>query len=415
MSTFDIKKQRETQAELATEARKELDSITEKTSESEAKEIEARFDARMADHDAIDARLVREAKIADAEKRAVEARRPVAGDSVDAGVELIPAEYREVFAKVICGQRSELNADELQVLKRGASDFRTQTGGSNTAGGFTVPTTLKDEIVKSMLAFGPMYSEDIATVFTTSSGNPMKIPTVNDTLSVAAAHAEGQPVVDNSTKDVTFGQKSLDAYAFDTDFIRWSWELDMDSIFSMEQLLAALLGERLGRIANNRLTVGTGTNEPNGIVSASTQGVLSNSDAAITFDEILDLEHSVDPAYRGSPKCRYMFNDQTLLAVRKLKDGDGNYLWQQGNVVNGAPSSFNGRPYSINQSMAGIEANKLPMVFGDFSKYYVRKVGAPVIGVMTERFWPDMGVAGLIRFDGELGDTAAVKHLAMSA
>jgi len=61
--------------------------------------------------------------------------------------------------------------------------------------------------------------------------------------------------------------------------------------------------------------------------------------------------------------------------------------------------------------MVGIASNKKPIVFGDFGKYYVRKVGAPVVGVMKERFWPDIGIAGLIRFDGELGDTAAVKHL----
>jgi len=189
----------------------------------------------------------------------------------------------------------------------------------------------------------------------------------------------------------------------------------MDSIFSMEQLLGSLLGERLGRIANLQLTTGSGSSAPNGVVTASSLGKTAAATSAVTFDEIFDLEHSVDPAYRMSPKTRYMFNDSTLLAVRKLKDGDGNYLWQQGNVIAGAPSTFNGRAYSINQAMDSLAAAKKVITFGDFSKYYVRKVGAPVIGVMKERFWPDMGIAGLIRFDGELGDTAAVKHLITAA
>jgi len=416
MTLEEMKTQRERMAELATEARKDLDSITDKTSDAEAKEIEARFDARMVDHDAIDAKLNREDKIATAEKRAVESRRPNPADGSDDGsVEPVKAEYRNVFAKVICGQQDTLSSEERQVLKQGMTEYRAQTGGTTTAGGFTVPTTLSDEIVRSMLAWGPMYNEDVATIISTTSGNPLKIPTINDTAVTAVAHTEGDALVNDGGKDATFGQKSLDAYSFDTEFIRWSWELDMDSIFSMEQLLGSLLGERLGRIANLQLTTGSGSSAPNGVVTASSLGKTAAATSAVTFDEIFDLEHSVDPAYRMSPKTRYMFNDSTLLAVRKLKDGDGNYLWQQGNVVAGAPSTFNGRAYSINQAMDSLAAAKKVITFGDFSKYYVRKVGAPVIGVMKERFWPDMGIAGLIRFDGELGDTAAVKHLITAA
>ncbi|MDX1489728.1 MAG: phage major capsid protein [Pseudohongiellaceae bacterium] len=416
MTREDIVKQRERMAEIAANARAELDKITDNTSEAEAKEIEARFDTMMADHDKINARIEREEKIADAQKRASENRNPEYPDGEDRGIDedKLP-EYREVFAKVICGQQDDLSSEERQVLRDGMTEFRAQTAGTTTAGGFTVPTTLADEIIRSMQAWGPMYDKDVATVFQTTSGNPMKIPTVNDTAVTAEAHTEAAPLTDDGGKDATFGQKSLDAYAFDTEFLRWSWELDMDSIFSMEQLLAALLGERLGRIANSQLTTGTGSSAPNGIVTASSLGKTAAGTAAITFDEILDLEHSVDPAYRQSPKCRYMFNDSTLLAIRKLKDGNGNYLWQQGDVKSGAPATFNGRPYSINQAMDSLAAAKKVITFGDFSKYYVRKVGSPVIGVLKERFWPDIGIAGLIRFDGELGDTAAVKHLITAA
>lgn len=412
MTIEERNKLRERMAELATEARKDLDSITDETSEADAKEIEGRFDARMADHDAIQRKLDREDQIAAAEKRAIENRRPLPDDAEDLGdlKDKLP-EYRNVFAKVICGQQDDLSAEERQVLREGMTEFRAQTAGITTAGGFTVPTTLADEIIRSMAAWGPMYDEAVGTVITTASGNPMKIPTVDDTGVTAGAHTEATALTDDGGKDVTLGQKSLDAYAFDTEFVRWSWELDMDSIFSMEQLLASLLGERLGRIANLQLTTGTGSSAPNGVVTASSLGKTAAGTAAVTFDEILDLEHSVDPAYRLSPRCRYMFNDSTFLAIRKLKDGDGNYLWQRGDVQGGAPATFNGRAYSINQSMASLATGQKVMLFGDFSKYYVRKVGAPVIGVLRERFWPDMGIAGLIRFDGELGDTAAVKHL----
>ena len=305
----------------------------------------------------------------------------------------------------------ELSPEERAVLNQGRAEFRAQTAGTTTAGGFTVPTELANQIVKSMKAWGPMYDPEVATEMVTSSGNPIKVPAVDDTAVTAEAHTEAAALTDDGGKDVVFGQKSLDAYAFDTEFIRWSWELDQDSIFNMESLLGELLGERLGRIANTQLTVGTGSSAPHGVVTASTLGKTAAAAAAVTGDELIDLIHSVDPAYRTSPKVAFMFNDTTLSVIRKLKDGNGNYLWQMGNVQQGAPGTLLGYRYHVNQAVPNVATGQKSVLFGDFGKYFVRKVGAPVIGVLRERFWPDMGIAGLIRFDGELGDTAAIKHL----
>ena len=182
----------------------------------------------------------------------------------------------------------------------------------------------------------------------------------------------------------------------------------------MRDGVADLLGERVGRIANTQLTTGSGSSAPNGIVTASSLGVTAASASAIAFDETIDLVHSVDPAYRTGPKVAYMFNDSTLKAVRKLKNGDGDYIWQAGNVQAGVPATLNGYRFYINQGMASIATGNKAMIFGDLGKYYVRKVGQPIIGVLRERFWPDLGIAGLIRFDGELADTAAVKHLILA-
>jgi HK97 family phage major capsid protein len=111
-----------------------------------------------------------------------------------------------------------------------------------------------------------------------------------------------------------------------------------------------------------------------------------------------------------------MFNDATLKVIRKLKDGDGNYLWQMGNVQAGIPGTLNGRRYIINQQIASLGASNKFMLFGDFKKYYVRKVGAPLIGALQDKdFWPGFGVAGYIRFDGELADAGAVKALVNAA
>jgi len=421
MSKTELQEKR---GRLVSQAREALDEIKANTDEARAAELDKRHDDIMAELDRLDALIAREDRVAEAEAREEETRaraRPNHGNAqasaADQGAE--GPTYRNVFFKIMCGvQPSDLDPEERAVLKRGATKFdgpetRAQST-SSTAGGYTIPTELLPMIVRSLLAWGPMYDPGVATEISTSAGNSLKLPTVDDTAVAAVAHTENTALTDDGSVDVTFGQKSLDAYAFDTKFVKWSWELDADSIFSMETLLADLLGERLGRIANLRLTTGSGSSAPQGVVTGSTLGVTAAAQSAIAFDETIDLVHAVDPAYRAGPKVAYMFNDSTLKALRKLKNGEGDYIWQAGNVQNGVPATLNGYRYYINQAMASISTGNKAMIFGDFSKFYVRKVGLPVIGVMRERFWPDLGIAGLIRFDGRLADTAAVKHLILA-
>ena len=418
MSKTELQEKR---GRLVTQARDALDEIKANTDDARTAELEARHDAIMAELDKLDATIAREERTAAAEAREEETRaraRPNHGnaqaDAADLGAG--GPTYRSVFAKVMCGVApDELEPEERAVLRRGVTKFegRAQTT-SNTAGGYTIPTEIVPLLVRSMLAWGPMYDPGVTSEVITTSGNALKLPTVNDTSKSGGSHTEGTALTDDGSEDVTFGQKSLDAFAFDTEFVKWSWELDTDSIFNMEALLADLLGERVGRIANTQLTTGSGSSAPNGIVTASSLGVTAASASAIAFDETIDLVHSVDPAYRTGPKVAYMFNDSTLKAVRKLKNGDGDYIWQAGNVQAGVPATLNGYRFYIHQGMASIATGNKAMIFGDLGKYYVRKVGQPIIGVLRERFWPDLGIAGLIRFDGELADTAAVKHLILA-
>ncbi len=416
----------EKRGRLVTQAREALEEIKTNTDEARSAELEARHDTIMSEFDAIEKLIEREQNLAGIEARAAEAeergrkgQRPN-GDSEargsDNGEEI---SYRSAFHEYIRaqGQIGAMSAEARAVLNRGYEkvELRAQTT-SATAGGYTIPEEMMGELTRSMLAFGPMYDENIARVIPTTGGNPMPFPTVNDTAVTAGAHTEGATLTDDGGKDVTFGEKQLDAYAFDTEWLRVSKELADDSIFAMEALLGSLLGERLGRIANLQLTTGTGSSAPNGVVTASALGTTAAAVAALTYDEIMNFEHSVDPAYRSAPGVGFMFNDTTLLAIRKLKDGDGNYLWQAGNVQGGVPNTLNGRPYYINQAMASLAAASKVMLFGDFKKYFVRKVGAPLIGAIQDKdFWPGFGVAGYIRFDGELSDTAAVKHLITAA
>lgn len=430
----DLKEMREKVANIVTESRAKLDTITSETPEDRAAEINREVDAMLTDVEKIEADIARREKIEAVERKMLDAaeteerqkregRRPGGSDiEVPAAEDGEMPTYRAAFHEYLRskGEMGAMRPEARAVLEAGYQtvnvEKRAQTVGTDSAGGFTVPEELQNILIRSMLAWGPMYDPGITMELVTNGGGPLPMPTVNDTAVTAGAHTEGATLTDDGGKDVTFGQKQLDAFAFDTEWVRVSKELADDSIFAMEALMGSLLGERLGRIANLQLTTGSGSSAPNGIVTASGLGVTAAATAAITYDEILDLEHSVDPAYRDAPGVRYMMNDATLLAVRKLKDGDGNYLWQMGNVQGGVPNTINGRPYSINQAMASLGAASRVMLFGDFQKYYVRKVGAPLIGAIQDKdFWPGFGVAGYIRFDGELGDTAAVKHLITAA
>jgi HK97 family phage major capsid protein len=418
----NFKELREKQAKLVTDARSKYDAITDNTDEARAGEIEREYDAIMAEHDKIEGLIIRGKKQAEIEARLQEgdARRPQAVDGeARAQDEGAKVDYREAFRQYLYagGQLGDMDAEARAVLKSGF-EGRVQSSGTTTEGGYTVPTTMHSEIVRSMLAWGPMYDENICTTINTTGGGQITIPTINDTAKVVVKHVEGTALTNDGGSDAVFGQKVLDAYPFNTEFLNVSLELLNDSVFSVETLIGSLLGERLGRRANSELTVGDGTGDPNGVVTASAAGKVAASTTAITWDEIMDLEHSVDPAYRVGPKVRYMFNDSTLAAVRKLKDGNGNYLWQMGDVKSGIPGTFNGRNYSINQAILGLGdgASTKVMIFGDFGKYIVRKVGGIQVGAVNDSvFWPGRGLAGYIRFDGELSDTAAVKHLALAA
>lgn len=410
----DLKTLREQMARIATEARSKLSEATDKTNEARAAEIEREFDAMMVEHDRLDGVAKRMEKV-DAAVRAAQgidlSKRPIAErTSVAAVDDGAKVDYRSAFYAMIAnGGVDGLDAEHRAVLQR--AEVRAQTAGTNSAGGYTVPVELAAFIEKAMIASGPMYDSNLFTVINTTGGNTFNIPTVNDTAVTAVAHTEGGSVTDDGSKDVTFGQAQLGAYAFDTAWVRWSYELANDSILNVESLLGELLGERLGRIANSKLTTGSGSSDVEGIVTNSTLGKTAAAVAAVTADEIIDLIHSVDPAYRSSPSTAIMMNDSTLAAVRKLKDGQGNYLWQMGNYQAAVPQNILGYNVVVNQAMASLATGAKVMLFGDMSKFYVRKVGAPTLFVARERFAPDYGILGYARFDGVLANTAAIKHL----
>jgi len=421
MSLTALQEQR---GRLVTQAREALDEIKSNTDEARSAELEARHDAIMADFDKIEANIAREERQAKIEQIAEEARakfRPDMGGSEARGSDEPKApEYRDAFIALARAgfDPQELSPEQRAVIRAGFQakiEGRAQTVGTNSAGGYTVPTDLAAVVDKTMKMWGPMYDEAICTVLSTSSGNPIDFPTVDDTASTISQHTEAGAMTDDGSKDASLSKMTLNAFAYDTSWIQVSMELLADSNINVETFIGELLGERIARRVNTELTTGDGTGDPNGIVTASTAGKTAALTTAFTADEVIDLLHSVDPAYRASPKSRFMFHDTVLAAIRKLKDGQGQYIWSMGDIKSGVPGTLLGNPYSVNQAMASAFTTGQKLVlFGDFSKYYVRKVGAPVIGVRREYYWPNIGLAGIVRLDGDLIQTSAVKHLKLA-
>lgn len=426
MSLTALQEQR---GRLVAQAREATDEINANTDEARAAELSERADKFFAELDSLDAKIAREERLSNLERQIEdrsrmnrESRRPGASGAAGTDEGNGQISYRSAFYQYISaqGQIGLMAPEARAVLQSGyqslGDEQRAQSTASNAAGAYTVPTELQTELVRTMLYWGPMYDPGVTRELVTSGGYAMPFPTVDDTANTGAATTQGVTLTDDGSGDVTFGQKQLDAFSFATKWIRVSKELADDSALAIESVLADLLGERLGRLANAQLTTGTGSSAPNGIVTATAAGKTAASISAFTADEIMDLEHSIDAAYRQSPKFGFMFHDLVLASIRKLKDGQNNYLWQAGNIQQGVPATLNGRKYFINNAMSSAFTTGQKLILcGDFSKYFVRKVGAPLVGAIQDKdFWPGFGVAGWIRFDGELMDAAAVKHLKLA-
>jgi HK97 family phage major capsid protein len=254
---------------------------------------------------------------------------------------------------------------------------------------------------------------NIANVITTSTGNDLPWPTNDDTGNEGAILDENTQVVE---QDFTLGQNKLQAYTYSSKLVRASLALLQDTAFSLDTWLPNKLGQRIGRAVAGHLATGTGVNQPQGVTNATT-GVTGAAGqvTSVTFDDLVDLEHSVDPAYRVNGE--YVMNDQMLKVIRKLKDGDGRPLWVPVPAP-GFPATINGFRYTIDNKMPVPAASAKSIVFGDFQAgYIVRQVLGVQVMRLTERYadYLQVGYIGFSRIDGRIDDAAALRAYAHPA
>lgn len=281
--------------------------------------------------------------------------------------------------------------------------------GTDSEGGYLVPDEYEKTLVEALEEENIF--RKLAHVISTSSGD-RKIPVVASKGSASWVDEEG--TIPDS--DDAFNQVSIGAYKLGT-LIKVSNELLNDSVFNLESYISKEFARRIGSKEEDAFFNGNGTGKPVGIFNATggaEVGVTAASATAITADEIIDLFYSLKAPYRKN--AVWILNDATIKAIRKLKDNNGNYLWQP-SLTAGTPDTILGRPVYTSSYVPTIAAGAKTIAFGDFSYYWIADRAGRNFKKLTELYAANdqTGFVATQRVDGKLILPEAIKVLKMKA
>ena len=305
-------------------------------------------------------------------------------------------EYKQAFWKAM---RNKNNFDVQNALQI----------GTDSEGGYLVPDEFERTLMESLEEENIF--RQLAKVITTSSGDK-KIPVVATKGTASWVDEEGN-IPD--TDDV-FGQVSIGAYKLAT-MIKVSEELLNDSIFNLESYIAKEFARRIGTKEEEAFFVGDGTGKPTGIFNTTGGagvGVTAASATIITIDEVMDLFYSLKSPYRKN--AVFVMNDATVKAIRKLKDGTGQYIWQP-SITAGQPDTILTRPVKTSAYVPNIASAAKTIAFGDFGYYWVADRQGRSFQRLNELYAAtgQVGFRATQRVDGKLILAEAIKVLQQKA
>jgi HK97 family phage major capsid protein len=378
-----INRQVEARARAWGEAKSLLDHAASEGRDLTAAESE-QYDRINADLDERTAVIERLQKDMERESRAAEIRVPDAPK---------PSGDAEVLRSLIAGE-----------IRTATFEKRQMTTANN---GGTVPEGFFATMQEVLRYTGPALDPEAGyTVLNTTSGEDIKVP-VQSTFSAATATAEAAAFAVSNPTTTSF---DLGSFKFGT-LVTVSRELLQDSGIDIQAFIARQAGNDLGRVINVELATGTGSTRPTGIVHASGSGVTGGTTVggAFTADNLIDLVHSVDSAYASRPAAAFQMNRSSLSALRKLRDGEGQFLY---NPTLGTDALVLGYKVIENPGMAGIGLGAKSVLFGDMSSYHVRVVGGIEVARSDDAFFVNdlVGFRVSLRIDANLGQATAVKH-----
>jgi len=280
-----------------------------------------------------------------------------------------------------------------------------------------VPQDFRNKLEIALKMSGGMLA--VADVMRTDTGATLPMPTFNYTNVLATI--VGENAASSSDSSTPFGVANLGAFTYRSPILPVSYEFLQDSAFGETFIIDALSGA-IARAMNAHFTTGSGTGQPRGVVTDAASGKVGTTGQTLTVivDDLVDLIHSIDPAYRASG-CVFMMHDTSLKVVRKIKDAQGRPIFMPGyDGLSGAMSDqILGYNISINQDVAVMAASAKSILFGRFDKYKARMVKDITLMRLVERYADNLQVAFLLfaRADGRLLDagTNPVKYYQNSA
>jgi len=361
-------------------------------------EEEQQYDRIMADVDKIGKDIEREERLLELEKQLSQSQGTVAGGKEQPGdgnqranSTRASEEYRDAFWKAVRQTRNALDAHELRALQI----------GTDTEGGFLVPQEFERTLIQALENQNIM--RGLATVISTSSDRNVPVVTSRGTASWISEEGSF------TESDEAFGQKTLYAHKVGT-LIKVSEELLQDSAFDLPGYLASEFARRIGRAEETAFVNGNGVGKPLGVVQDAEVGVTAASATAVTSDELIDLFHSLGRPYRG--RATWLMADATAKAIRKLKDSNGQYIWQPG-LQAGQPDRLLARPVAISDDMPAMATGNKSILFGEFNYYWIADRAGRVFQRLNELYAVNgqVGFRAYQRVDGKLTLAEAVKAL----
>lgn len=371
-------------------------------------DLQAQYDTGMKEIDSIKAEIGRHQAVLDSlSANGFEANLQNAADRLEHSAHKTGDVIKALHAKWLRGGDQALSAQDWQAIRN------TMSTTTNSEGGYTVATSVAQSVADALKAYGGV--RNVATVIQTAEGNPLSFPTSNGTSET------GELIAENTTAtgaDLDFNTKAVNVFKYSSKIVAVPYELLQDSSVDIEALVNQRLVDRIGRITNTHFTTGSGVAQPNGVVTAATAGKVGAAGqvSTVIVDDLIDLVHSVDPAYRALGRCRFMLNDGTLKAIRKLKDSTGRPIFIPGyDGLGGAmPDTILGYPVQINQDVATMAASAKSILFGDFSFYIVRDALQMSMFRFTDSAYAKLGQVGFLmwaRSGGNLVDVGgALKY-----
>jgi HK97 family phage major capsid protein len=351
---------------------------------------------------------------------------PTAPEGDRRSQEQIDADYRDAFSAYLrdgLGEDSSVTPEQRRLLAANRVESRALGQGTPQGGGFLVPPEHRDDMTRVVDEFGGMlpYCHQI----TTATGAPLMWPMTDDTMNEGVEISENTQV---GEQDTTFDEREIGAFIYTSKMVRVPWSLQQDTAFNLDNHLTTIFGERLGRVYAKRLLTGSGNGQPLGLLAPSRIGAATRplkigvttpvgSEASIQFDDFIELEHAVSPAYRNRDRARYMLSDDALKMSRLLKDGEGRPLWVP-IPAPGFAATINGHPYFVDNSMAEAAPGGIGAVFGDFyAGMLVRIVQGFQAVRLTERYADLMqtGYFAYSRMDATPDDPKALAAMRFGA